>query len=73
VRLVRDSVVVFTGRLSSLRRFKEDAAEVSHGYECGITIEGFGDVKEKDIIEAFEVETIAATLDAAITDKSGRR
>jgi translation initiation factor IF-2 len=73
VRLVRDSVVVFTGKLASLRRFKEDASEVTNGYECGITIEGYGDVKEHDIIEAFEVETIAATLDAAITDKSGRR
>jgi translation initiation factor IF-2 len=73
VRLVRDSVVVFTGRLSSLRRFKEDASEVTHGYECGITIEGYGDLKEKDIIEAFEIETTAAVLDAAITDKPGRR
>jgi translation initiation factor IF-2 len=73
VRLVRDSVVVFTGKLSSLRRFKEDASEVTHGYECGLTIEGYGDLKEKDIIEAFEIETTAATLDAAITDKPGRR
>jgi len=73
VRLVRDSVVVFTGRIASLRRFKDDASEVLHGYECGISIEGYGDVKEKDIIEAFEIETVAATLDAAITDKSARR
>jgi len=75
VRLVRDSVVVFTGKLSSLRRFKDDASEVSHGYECGITIESFGDLKEKDIIEAFEIETLAATLDAAISerDKPARR
>ena len=73
IRLVRDSVVVFTGRLSSLRRFKEDASEVTHGYECGITIDGYGDVKENDIIEAFEIETTAAVLDAAITDKPGRR
>jgi len=73
VRLVRDSVVVFTGRLATLRRFKEDASEVTHGYECGITIEGFGDMKEGDIIEAFEVETLAAVLDAAIIDKPGRR
>jgi translation initiation factor IF-2 len=73
VRLVRDSVVVFTGKLASLRRFKEDASEVTNGYECGITIDGYGDVKEHDIIEAFEVETLAATLDAAITDKSARR
>ncbi len=60
VRLVRDSVVVFTGKLASLRRFKEDASEVTNGYECGITIDGYGDVKEHDIIEAFEVETLAA-------------
>jgi translation initiation factor IF-2 len=73
VRLVRDSVVVFTGRIGSLRRFKEDASEVSHGYECGITIDGYQDVKEKDTIEAFEIETIAATLDAAISEKPGRR
>jgi translation initiation factor IF-2 len=73
VRLVRDSVVVFTGKLSSLRRFKEDASEVTHGYECGITIDGYGDLKEKDIIEAFEIETTAAILDAAITDKPARR
>jgi len=63
VRLIRDSVVVHTGRLSSLRRFKDDVSEVTHGYECGIGIEGYGDVKEGDIIEAFEVESIAATLD----------
>ncbi len=73
IRLVRDSVVVFTGRISSLRRFKEDASEVTHGYECGITIDGYNDVKENDIIEAFEIETVAAILDAAITDKSARR
>jgi translation initiation factor IF-2 len=63
VRLIRDSVVVHTGRLSSLRRFKEDASEVTHGYECGIAIENYGDVKEGDIIEAFELESIAAVLD----------
>ena len=75
IRLVRDSVVVFTGRISSLRRFKEDASEVQHGYECGITIEGFGDVKENDVIEAFEIETVAAPLDAPIAaaEKPARR
>jgi translation initiation factor IF-2 len=73
VRLVRDSVVVFTGKLSSLRRFKDDASEVTNGYECGIAIEGFNDVKENDVIEAFELETMAATLDQAITEKPGRR
>jgi translation initiation factor IF-2 len=63
VRLIRDSVVVHTGRLSSLRRFKDDASEVTHGYECGIGLENYGDVKEGDVIEAFEVESIAAVLD----------
>jgi translation initiation factor IF-2 len=75
IRLVRDSVVVFTGRIASLRRFKEDASEVTHGYECGITIDGYNDVKENDVIEAFEIETVAAILDAPIlaADKPARR
>jgi translation initiation factor IF-2 len=73
VRLIRDSVVVHTGRLSSLRRFKEDASEVTHGYECGIGIENYGDVKEGDIIEAFEVESIAAVLDQPTSAPPGRK
>jgi len=64
VRLIRDSIVVFTGKVGSLRRFKDDASEVAAGYECGIGIEGYADLKENDIIEAFEIESIAATLDA---------
>jgi translation initiation factor IF-2 len=72
MRLVRDSVVVFSGRIGSLRRFKEDVAEVTHGYECGITIDGYNDMKEGDVIEAFEIETIAATLDAPISS-GGKR
>ena len=63
VRLVRDSVVVFTGRIGSLRRMKDDASEVAAGYECGLTIENYNDVREGDIIEVFEVESIAPTLD----------
>jgi translation initiation factor IF-2 len=54
VRLIRDGVVVFTGKMSSLKRFKDDAKEVQKGYECGITIDGFNDVKVGDIIEAFK-------------------
>ena len=73
VRLIRDSVVVHTGRLSSLRRFKEDASEVTHGYECGIGIENYGDVKEGDIIEAFEVESIAAVLDQPTSAAPARK
>ncbi len=64
LRLVRDSVVIYTGKVGSLRRFKDDVSEVAQGYECGLSIEGYGDLKEGDIIEAFELEMIAATLDA---------
>ncbi len=61
-RLVRDSVQVFQGRLASLRRFKDDVREVEKGYECGTSFEGYNDLKEGDVIEAFEIEEIAATL-----------
>ncbi|HBK81477.1 MAG TPA: translation initiation factor IF-2 [Nitrospinae bacterium] len=62
VRLIRDSVVVYTGRISSLRRFKEDVAEVQQGYECGIGIEKFQDIKDGDVIEPFVTEEVARTL-----------
>ena len=62
VRLLRDNVVVFEGKMSSLRRFKEDVKEVAAGYECGIGLENYNDIKVGDIIEAFEIEKIAATL-----------
>jgi translation initiation factor IF-2 len=62
VRLVRDSVVVYEGRLGSLRRFKDDVKEVASGYECGIGIEGFQDIKEGDVIEAFEVREVARSI-----------
>jgi|FaiFalDrversion2_1042247.scaffolds.fasta_scaffold00821_2 translation initiation factor IF-2 len=55
VRLVRDGVVVYQGRVASLRRFKEDVREVAAGFECGVLLENFNDVKEGDILEAFEV------------------
>jgi translation initiation factor IF-2 len=69
LRLVRDSVVIYTGKVGSLRRFKDDVSEVAQGYECGLSIEGYGDVKEGDVIEAFEIETVAPTLDAPVADK----
>ena len=59
VRLLRDNVVVYTGRVSSLRRFKDDAKEVRSGQECGIGLEGFNDVKQGDIVEAFVTEKVA--------------
>ncbi len=61
-RLVRDGVVVYEGRVASLRRFKDDVAEVREGFECGIGLENFQDVKEGDVIEAFEVEEVARTI-----------
>ncbi|HEY8926269.1 MAG TPA: translation initiation factor IF-2 [Polyangia bacterium] len=63
LRLVRDSVVLYTGKVGSLRRFKDDASEVAAGYECGLTIEGYNDLREGDVIEAFEIESIAPTLE----------
>ena len=54
--------VVYTGKVVSLRRFKEDEREVQAGYECGIGIEGYNDLKEGDVIEAFVLEETAATL-----------
>lgn len=61
-RLIRDSVVVFEGKIASVRRFKEDAREVQEGFECGIGLENFHDFKPGDFIECFIVETFAATL-----------
>jgi translation initiation factor IF-2 len=67
-RLLRDNVVTYTGKIVSLRRFKEDAKEVQSGYECGIGLEKFNDVKTGDIIEAYKLEERAAVLGEAISD-----
>lgn len=58
VRIIREGIVVFEGELDSLKRFKDDAKEVAKGYECGITIKNYNDIKEGDIIEAFVMEEI---------------
>jgi translation initiation factor IF-2 len=58
VRLIRDGVVIFEGEVDALRRFKDDAKEVAQGYECGITIKNFNDVKEGDVIEAYIMEEV---------------
>ena len=60
VRLLRDNVQVFKGKVASLRRFKDDAKEVTNGMECGISISNYGDIKARDVIEAFATERIAA-------------
>ena len=56
VRVIRDGIVIHTGELSSLKRFKDDVKEVSKGYECGLTIKNFNDIREGDQIEAFDVK-----------------
>ena len=58
-RLVRDGAVVYEGTISSLRRFKDDVREVAAGFECGVSLEGYQDVKEGDVIQAFQVEEVA--------------
>ncbi|MGY3717389.1 translation initiation factor IF-2 [Sutcliffiella cohnii] len=58
IRLIRDGVVIFEGQLDALKRFKDDVKEVSQGYECGITIKNFNDIKEGDVIEAYVMQEI---------------
>ena len=62
VRLLRDNIVIFKGKVASLRRFKDDASEVRNGMECGIAIANYGDIKVGDIIEAFVTERVAAEV-----------
>jgi len=64
VRLVRDNVVVWQGSLGSLKRFKDDVSEVKAGFECGLTLSGYQDIKKGDVIEAFKVVEVARTLEA---------
>jgi len=61
-RLVRDGTIVYTGRVGSLRRFKDDVREVTEGFECGIGLENFQDIHEGDVIETYEVREVARTL-----------
>jgi translation initiation factor IF-2 len=63
VRLLRDNVVIHTGKVSSLKRFKDDAQEVKAGFECGIGIAGYNDVKPGDVIEFFVTEEVKVTLE----------
>jgi len=62
VRVVRDGTVVYDGRIGSLRRFQDDVREVEAGYECGVVVEGFPDVKEGDVLEAYETESVERAL-----------
>ena len=64
VRVIREGVVVYTGLLGSLKRFKDDAKEVAKGYECGLNIEKFNDIKVGDVIEAYEEVEVKQTLES---------
>jgi translation initiation factor IF-2 len=71
MRLVRDGTIVFEGKIGSLRRFNDDAREVAQGFECGVVIEGFNDVKEGDVIEAYELKEVARTEQAPAAVEAG--
>ncbi|MDZ7543848.1 translation initiation factor IF-2, partial [Clostridium perfringens] len=58
VRVIRDGIVIFESTLASLKRFKDDAKEVNTGYECGLSVEKFNDLKEGDVIESFSMQAI---------------
>jgi len=58
VRLLRDDVVVYDGKIGSLKRFKDDVKEVQSGYECGVGLENFQDVKPGDVIEVYKLEEV---------------
>ena len=62
VRLLRDNIVIHEGKLKTLRRFKEDVREVKSGYECGIAFENYDDIREKDMVEVFEIIEEKKTL-----------
>ena len=70
-RVLRDSVVVYDGKISSLRRFKDDVKEVKAGFECGIGIENFNDLKERDILEAYEIQEIKQVFEPEQERRSG--
>ena len=58
IRVIRDGVIIFEDKISSLRRFKDDVKEVASGYECGVGLEKFNDIKEKDVLEAYIMEQV---------------
>ena len=63
LRLLRENVVIFTGELDSLKRFKDDAKEVKEGFECGLNVKGYNDIQVGDILEFFEIREVARTLE----------
>ena len=62
VRILRDHVVIYTGALSQLKRFKDDVKEVKEGFECGVSFEKYDDIKVGDVVECFEMEAVAVEI-----------
>ena len=62
VRVIRDGIVIYSGELGSLKRFKDDAKEVTTGYDCGLSVQGYNDIREGDMIEAYEEVAVKKTL-----------
>jgi translation initiation factor IF-2 len=61
-RLLRDGALMWDGKLAALKRFKDDVKDVQEGFECGISLEGYNDIKEKDIVESYEIEEVKQKL-----------
>jgi len=72
IRLLRDQVVVHEGKLASLKRFKDDAREVAAGYECGLSLEGFQDLKQGDVIESYEKIPVIRRINPIPTGREAR-
>jgi translation initiation factor IF-2 len=66
-RVIRDGVEVFDGTLASLKRFKDDVREVREGFECGLGVENFNDIKVGDVVECYRTEEFARTLESTVT------
>ena len=73
VRVLRDNVVIHTGELDSLKRFKDDVREVKEGFECGLSLKNFNDIQEGDQLEVFEIQEVARTLIRAWRKEFGTR
>jgi translation initiation factor IF-2 len=61
-RLLRDNAVIWDGKLAALKRFKDDVKEVAEGFECGISLDGYNELKELDIVESYEIEEVKQKL-----------
>ena len=65
VRVIRDGIDVYEGKISSLKRFKDDVKEVNAGYECGIGVENFNDIKDGDILELFQMKEVERVIESS--------